>query len=192
MMLCGVDEAGRGPLAGAVFAAAVVLDPARPIAGLADSKTLSASQREFLASEIKQHALAWSIASASVEEIDQLNILWASMLAMQRAVETLKDRAGSMCIPELVQVDGNRCPKLSLPCEAIVKGDSKVMAIAAASILAKTARDADMLSMHAQYPQYNFARHKGYPTPEHLANLAKHGVSAVHRRSYAPVKQYLL
>ncbi|WP_137718249.1 ribonuclease HII [Methylobacillus flagellatus] len=192
MMLCGVDEAGRGPLAGAVFAAAVVLDPARPIVGLADSKTLSASKREFLASEIKQHALAWSIAIASVEEIDQLNILWASMLAMQRAVETLKDSAGSLFVPELVQVDGNRCPTLALPCEAVVKGDSKVMAIAAASILAKTARDADMLSLHAQYPEYNFARHKGYPTPEHLANLAKYGVSAVHRRSYAPVKQYLL
>lgn len=183
--ICGVDEAGRGPLAGAVYAAAVILDPERPISGLADSKTLSEKKRETLAEEIKQNALAWAIAFADVEEIDRINILQASLLAMQRAVEALT------VIPELVQVDGLHCPKVGYPTEAIIKGDSKIPAIAAASILAKTARDAEMRELDARYPQYAFARHKGYPTAEHMQLLIQHGVSPVHRRSYAPVRKLL-
>lgn len=183
--ICGVDEAGRGPLAGAVYAAAVILDPERPISGLADSKTLSEKKRETLAEAIKQNALAWAIAFADVEEIDRINILQASLLAMQRAVEALT------VIPELVQVDGLHCPKVSYPTEAIIKGDSKIPAIAAASILAKTARDAEMRELDARYPQYAFARHKGYPTAEHMQLLIQHGVSPVHRRSYAPVRKLL-
>ena len=183
--LCGVDEAGRGPLAGPVYAAAVILDAQRPLAGLADSKTLSAAKREKLAQAIQSEARAWAIASASVEEIDRLNILQASLLAMQRAVEALA------ITPQRVLVDGLFCPPLSCAAEAIVKGDSKIAEIAAASILAKTARDAEMLRLDALYPQYAFARHKGYPTAEHMHLLILHGVSPVHRRSFAPVKRCL-
>lgn len=185
-LICGVDEAGRGPLAGAVFAAAVILDPAHPIAGLADSKVLSEARRDALAVLIKQHALAWCIASASVEEIDRLNILQATMLAMSRAVEGLK------LTPERVLIDGNRVPRqISLPAEAIVKGDAKVAEISAASILAKTARDAELVALDAQYPAYGFARHKGYPTAEHLAAIEQHGVLAEHRKTFGPVKRWL-
>ena len=185
LVICGVDEAGRGPLAGAVYAAAVILNPARPILGLADSKKLSEKKRNSLAIEIKQHALSWAVASSSVAEIDEINILYASLLAMKRAIEALK------ISPELVLVDGNKCPKISLPCEAIVKGDSKVQAISAASILAKTARDANCLELHQIYPQYNFAQHKGYPTAEHMAMLIKHGISPIHRKTYAPVRKLI-
>jgi ribonuclease HII len=184
-LICGVDEAGRGPLAGAVYAAAVILDPARPILGINDSKKLSEKKRDQLAIEIKQHALAWAIASSSVEEIDAINILQASLLAMKRAVESLQ------AVPDMIQVDGLHCPNVSMPAEAIVQGDSKVAAIAAASILAKTARDAEMMRLHAIYPQYDFARHKGYPTAYHMECLVRHGVSPVHRRSYAPVRKLL-
>lgn len=191
LLVCGVDEAGRGPLAGAVYAAAVILDPLNPIVGLADSKTLSEKKRIRLAAQIKQYALAWSIASSSVEEIDQINILQASLLAMKRAVETLRIRDGFVLEPFQVLVDGLHCPKIAYPAQAIVKGDSKIQAIAAASILAKTARDEDLYLLDKCYPQYNFAQHKGYPTVEHLARLREHGVSPVHRRSYAPVKKLL-
>jgi ribonuclease HII len=184
-LICGVDEAGRGPLAGAVYAAAVILDPAKPIFGLADSKKLSEKKRDSLALEIKQHALAWAIASSSVEEIDQINILQATLLAMKRAVEQLS------IIPHKILVDGLHCPKVSMASEAIVKGDSKVEAISAASILAKTARDLELKRLDQHYPQYNFAKHKGYPTAEHLERLNQHGVSSVHRRSYGPVKKLL-
>lgn len=189
LLVCGVDEAGRGPLAGAVYAAAVILNPHRPIQGLADSKKLSEKKRDTLAIEIKQHALAWAIASSSVEEIDSINILQASLLAMKRAVETMHVQFG--ITPDLVQVDGNKCPKINLPCEAIVKGDSKVQAISAASILAKTARDAELYALDKQYPMYGFAQHKGYPTAAHMTLLQQHGVSPVHRRSYAPVRKLL-
>ncbi|HQR51054.1 MAG TPA: ribonuclease HII [Methylophilaceae bacterium] len=184
-ILCGVDEAGRGPLAGAVYAAAVILDPLRPIVGLADSKTLSKSKREVLAAVIRRDALAWAIASASVEEIDRINILQASLLAMRRAVEALSVAPGK------VLVDGLHCPPVACPAEAVVKGDSKVAEISAASILAKTARDEEMRQLDALYPQYAFARHKGYPTAEHMRLLLQHGVSPVHRRSYAPVRKLL-
>jgi ribonuclease HII len=187
--LCGIDEAGRGPLAGAVYAAAVMLDPAHPIAGLADSKKLSEARRDLLAIEIKAHALAWGIASVSAQEIDDINILQASMLAMQRAYQVMVAQFGIHAT--LIQVDGNRTPKFELPCEAIVKGDSKVAEISAASILAKTARDASLLVLDAQYPQYGFAQHKGYPTALHLERLLQYGVSPEHRRSYAPVKKLL-
>lgn len=184
-LICGVDEAGRGPLAGPVFAAAVILNPARPIDGLRDSKKLSETRRESLAIEIKQHALAWSIAQCSEEEIDRLNILQASMLAMRRAVELLS------VLPTLALIDGNRCPVMHIHAVAIIKGDDKVPAISAASILAKTARDLAMLALHQQYPLYAFDRHKGYPTALHLARLQAHGVSPVHRTSYAPVRALL-
>lgn len=184
-IICGVDEAGRGPLAGPVFAAAVILDPTHPIAGLRDSKKLNEAKRDALAIEIKQHALAWAIAACTVEEIDTLNILQASMLAMRRAVEALQ------VTPTLALIDGNRCPKMAVRSEAIVKGDDKVEAISAASILAKTARDALLLELHAQYPHYAFDQHKGYPTALHLARLEAHGVSPVHRRTYAPVRKLL-
>jgi len=184
-IICGVDEAGRGPLAGPVFAAAVILDPARPVSGLRDSKKLSEAARDSLALEIKENALAWAIASCSEQEIDQLNILHASMLAMRRAVEALST------VPTLALIDGNRCPVMSIRSEAIVKGDDKVPAISAASILAKTARDAALMVLHDTYPQYGFDRHKGYPTALHLDMLRLHGVSPVHRRSYAPVKALL-
>lgn len=187
--LCGIDEAGRGPLAGAVYAAAVILDPAKPIAGLADSKKLSEAKRDSLAVQIKANALAWGIASVSAQEIDQINILQASLLAMQRAYEAMTAQFG--IVATLIQVDGNRCPQFDLPCEAIVKGDSKVAEISAASILAKTARDASLLLLDAEYPQYGFAQHKGYPTPLHLARLQQYGITPEHRCSYAPVKKLL-
>ena len=186
LLIAGVDEAGRGPLAGAVFAAAVILDPARPIAGLADSKVLSEARRDALAILIKRDALAWCIASASVEEIDKINILQATMLAMSRAV------AGLAVTPGKVLIDGNRVPKqIALPAEAIVKGDAKVQAISAASILAKTARDAELVALDALYPQYGFARHKGYPTAEHLAALEQYGALAEHRKAFGQVKAWL-
>lgn len=184
-LVCGIDEAGRGPLAGPVVAAAVILDPAKPIAGLNDSKKLSEKKRVLLAGLIRQNALAWCVAEASVEEIDRLNILQATLLAMQRAV------AGLAVRPESALVDGNRCPRLEIPAEAVVKGDGKIASIAAASILAKTVRDAGMLTLHAQYPQYGFDRHMGYPTAAHFAALQAHGASPVHRRSFGPVAQQL-
>lgn len=184
-MICGVDEAGRGPLAGPVVAAAVILDPARPIAGLADSKKLSARRRERLAVEIRAKALAWCVAEASVAEIDAINILQATLLAMQRAV------AGLACVPTEVLVDGNRCPGLDLPVRAIVGGDATVAEISAASILAKTVRDAGMLDLHARYPQYGLDRHKGYGTAAHLAALREHGPCPEHRTSFAPVREAL-
>lgn len=188
-LICGVDEAGRGPLAGAVYAAAVILNPEKSIMGLADSKKLSEKRRDALALEIKEHAFAWAIAYSTVEEIDELNILQASLLAMKRAVESVQASLVEIApLNLLVQVDGNQRPKVSLPCEAIVKGDSKVQAISAASILAKTARDAALYDLDRQYPMYGFAQHKGYPTAAHIALLRQHGVSPVHRRSYAPVK----
>ena len=185
LSICGVDEAGRGPLAGPVYAAAVILDPAKPIAGLNDSKLLSPSRREMLFEIIQERAVACSIAYANVEEIDQLNILQATMLAMQRAVEGLSVR------PDEAWIDGNRCPKLACRARAFVQGDRLHPVISAASILAKTARDAEMLRMHEHYPQYGFDRHKGYPTAEHLALLERHGASAIHRRSFAPVRRIL-
>lgn len=184
-LVCGVDEAGRGPLAGAVFAAAVILNPAKPIIGLADSKKLSEKRRDALAIEIKANALAWSIASSSVEEIDEINILQASLLAMQRAVELLA------IVPTQILVDGLHCPKLSIPMRAIVKGDSKEPAISAASILAKTARDAELYQLDKAYPEYGFAKHKGYPTSLHMQMLLQYGVLSVHRKSYAPIKNLL-
>jgi ribonuclease HII len=184
-VVCGVDEAGRGPLAGPVFAAAVILDPARPITGLRDSKKLSEAQRDALAIVIRERALAWCIAQSSEQEIDRINILQATMLAMRRAVEGLR------VLPTLALIDGNRCPVMPVRSEAIVKGDDKVEAISAASILAKTARDAALLELHKLYPQYAFDQHKGYPTALHLELLQRHGVSPVHRRSYAPVRALL-
>ena len=184
-MICGVDEAGRGPLAGPVFAAAVILGGSHGITGLADSKKLSARQRVALAVKIRQGAVAWAVASASVEEIDNLNILQATLLAMQRAVEALTST------PTEVLVDGLFCPRITLPARAVVRGDSSVAEISAASILAKTARDALMLELHAQFPDYGFDRHKGYPTAAHLEALRVHGASAVHRRSFAPVRSLL-
>ena len=183
--VAGVDEAGRGPLAGPVAAAAVILDPARPIAGLRDSKQLTAAQREVLAGQIREYALAWAVAWADHREIDELNILQASLLAMSRAVAALS------LAPVQVLVDGNRCPRVPYPVSAIVKGDSKVPAISAASILAKVERDAAMLRLDAEYPGYGVAEHKGYPTAVHLAALERQGVSAVHRRTYAPVRRCL-
>lgn len=192
-VICGVDEAGRGPLAGAVYAAAVILNPARPILGLADSKKLTEKKRNILSIEIKQHALAWAIACSSVEEIDKINILQASLLAMKRAVEAMQQQfdVSQYLDQVLVQVDGNKCPKIDLPCEAIVQGDCKVQAISAASILAKVARDAELYELDKQYPKYNFAKHKGYPTFEHLEAIATHGICPIHRLSYAPVKKQL-
>ena len=181
-IVCGVDEAGRGPLAGPVFAAGVILDAHYPIAGLADSKTLSAKRRAQLSDLIRLRARAWSVASASVEEVDSLNILWATMLAMKRAVEMLGLE------PTEVLVDGNRCPDVRFPARAIVRGDALVPQISAASILAKVARDACMLQLHQQYPGYGFDRHKGYPTRDHIQALHDHGASPVHRRSFSPVR----
>ena len=189
MLICGVDEAGRGPLAGSVYAAAVILDPNNPIEGLADSKKLSEKKRDFLSGEIKTKSLAWAIASCTAKEIDDINILQASLLAMKRAIEQLNlaPHWGEI----LVQVDGNKTPKINLPCEAIVKGDSKVQAISAASILAKVARDAELYELDKQYPQYGFAQHKGYPSPAHLLALRTHGICPEHRLSYAPVKNLI-
>lgn len=185
-LICGVDEAGRGPLAGPVFAACVVLREDDAISGLADSKKLSPARREELAAQIRSRAAAWAIASASVEEIDMHNILRASLLAMRRAVEQLAVE------PHQVLVDGLHCPLLRFPVRAVVRGDDTIAAISAASILAKTARDAVMLELHARYPDYGFDCHKGYPTRDHLAALRRWGVSPVHRRSFAPVRSLCL
>jgi len=185
-LVAGVDEVGRGPLAGPVVAAAVILDPQRPIEGLMDSKMLTEKKREKLSAVIKQQALAWSLGRAEVEEIDHINILQASLLAMKRAVEGLATQ------PDMALVDGNKLPDLECPAEAIVKGDSKVPAISAASIIAKVARDNEMLELDAQYPGYGLAKHKGYPTKVHLQALEELGVSPIHRISYKPVKQLLL
>ncbi|MDR2614441.1 MAG: ribonuclease HII [Candidatus Accumulibacter sp.] len=185
-LVCGVDEAGRGPLAGPVVAAAVILDPTRPIEGLNDSKKLSAKRRVILAAEIRATALSWAVAEASAEEIDRLNILQASLLAMSRAVGALTLR------PERALIDGNRCPPLDCPAEAIVGGDARIAPIAAASILAKTVRDDGMRMLHAVYPVYGFDRNMGYPTHFHLQALREHGPSPAHRRSYAPVAQMSL
>ncbi len=184
-LIAGVDEVGRGPLVGAVVTAAVILDPNNPIAGLADSKKLSEKKRLALAAEIKEKALAWSLGRAEPEEIDELNILHATMLAMQRAVKSLKIQ------PHFVLVDGNRIPSLAMPAQAVVKGDSKVAEISAASILAKVARDQEMEELDREFPQYEFAKHKGYPTKVHLEKLAEFGALPQHRRSFAPVKKCL-
>jgi ribonuclease HII len=184
-LICGVDEAGRGPLAGPVYAAAVILDPAVIIAGLADSKVLKPETRERLAVEIRTHATAWAVGSASVDEIDRINILQASLLAMRRAVEALH------VLPDEVLVDGDKVPTLTIAARAIVRGDATVAEISAASILAKTARDAEMVALHQRYPQYRFDQHKGYSTPAHLAALQRHGACPVHRRSFAPVRLVL-
>ncbi|MES1982834.1 MAG: ribonuclease HII [Pseudomonadota bacterium] len=184
-LICGVDEAGRGPLAGPVYAAAVILNARRPIKGLADSKVLSEKRRDILALEIKSRATAWAIAEATVEEIDTINILRASLLAMRRAVLALHTS------PHEVWVDGLHCPDTGLPSRAIVQGDGSVAAISAASILAKTARDAAMVLLHDRHPQYDFARHKGYPTEAHLAALRLHGACAIHRKSFQPVRAML-
>lgn len=183
--LCGVDEAGRGPLAGGVFAAAVILDPGRRIRGLADSKVLTAERREELAARIRERAIAWAVASAGVEEIDAINILQASLAAMARAVAQLAVR------PDEVVVDGLHVPRMTITCtlRAIVRGDASVPAISAASILAKTARDAEMRLLDERYPGYGFARHKGYCTVEHLERLRALGPCAIHRRSFAPVRE---
>lgn len=184
-LVCGIDEAGRGPLAGPVVAAAVILDPNRPIAGLNDSKKLSEKRREALTLAIKDRAVAWGIAWATVEEIDELNILRATLLAMARAVARLT------VVPASALVDGNVCPMLNCPVTAIVKGDGSVAPIAAASILAKTSRDAEMHRLHSSYPAYGLDRHMGYPTRAHLEALRHHGASPIHRRSYGPVRAIL-
>lgn len=183
MLSCGIDEAGRGPLAGPVYAAAVILDPANPIRGLRDSKLLNPEQRERLARQIRERALAWSVAWADVAEIDTLNILQATLLAMRRAVE------GLTLLPVEAIVDGNQCPRLACPVHAIVKGDRYVASISAASILAKTARDALLIELHQLYPRYGFAQNKGYGTAEHIAALQAHGPCAIHRMTFAPVAQ---
>jgi len=182
---CGVDEAGRGPLAGPVFAAAVILDPANPILGLDDSKKLSEKKREKLFIEIKEKALAWCISSSSVEEIDQINILQASLLAMKRAVDGLQIK------PTMALIDGNKCPVMSTPSRAIIGGDGIEKSIGAASILAKVARDAYCLQMHEKYPEYEFNKHKGYGTALHMAALEKFGPAACHRKTFAPVTKLL-
>lgn len=185
LCIAGVDEVGRGPLVGAVVTAAVILDPAKTILGLADSKKLTEKRREALYIEIKEKALSWSLGRAEPDEIDQLNILHATMLAMQRAV------AGLHITPDMVLIDGNRCPKLPMASQAVVKGDSKVAEISAASILAKVTRDREMVELDLQFPDYGFAKHKGYPTPVHLESLAKLGATPHHRRSFAPVRRAL-
>ena len=184
-LVAGVDEAGRGPLAGPVVAGAVILDPHNPIDGLQDSKRLTAARREALYVEIQEKALAWAVASADVEEIDCINILQATMLAMQRAVNTLQPAA------EHALIDGNRCPVLACPVQAIVKGDSRVAAISAASIMAKVSRDREMVSLDLQYPGYGLAQHKGYPSKAHIEALENLGVTPIHRRSYAPVRRVM-
>ncbi len=185
-LLAGVDEVGRGPLAGDVVAAAVILDPAAPIPGLADSKKLTEKRREQLFDEIRERALSFAVARASVAEIDELNILHASLLAMKRAVEQLSLQ------PEYVLVDGNRKPDWDYPCDTVVKGDARVQAIAAASILAKVTRDREMVELDQRYPGYGLAGHKGYPTRAHLMALEEHGPTPIHRQSFAPVKQLLI
>lgn len=184
-LVAGVDEVGRGPLCGDVVTAAVILDPQRPILGLNDSKKLTEARRELLFDEICEKALAFCIARATVGEIDQLNILQATMLAMQRAVE------GLSVTPKLALIDGNRCPRLAVPSAPVVQGDAKVPAIAAASILAKVSRDREMAELDALYPGYGLAGHKGYPTPVHLEALKRLGPTAIHRRSFAPVRELL-
>lgn len=185
-LIAGVDEVGRGPLVGNVVTAAVILDPAKPISGLADSKKLSEKKREFLYDEIVEKALAWCVASATPAEIDELNILHATMLAMQRAVLGLSVK------PEYVYVDGNRCPELPYPSEPVVKGDSKIKEISAASILAKVVRDREMKVLDERFPAYGFAKHKGYPTAAHFEALKKHGPLAEHRRSFRPVRELIV
>ena len=185
-LICGVDEAGRGPLAGAVYAAAVILNPEKPVANLRDSKHLTERRREKIALQIRDCALTWHVATASVEEIDELNIHHATLLAMKRAVE------GLHIAPDEVLVDGLYCPQVTMPARAIIKGDSLVAEISAASILAKTARDAEMRQLAFHYPAYGFEAHKGYPTKAHIEALQRHGVSAVHRRSYGPVAKLLV
>ena len=187
--ICGVDEAGRGPLVGSVVAGAVVLDPNNPIAGLKDSKKLTPAKREYLYEQIMLKAKAWGIGEASPEEIDQINILQATMLAMRRAVEDLASRLGSW--PEKALIDGNRCPELPIPAEAIVKGDTKEPAISAGSILAKVTRDRQMAILHERFPQYGFAQHMGYPTAAHFAALKEFGVCEEHRRSFSPVRNVI-
>lgn len=184
-MICGTDEAGRGPIAGPVVAAAVILDPQQPIEGINDSKKLSEKKRQALSEEIKAKALYWAIAQCDAEEIDQLNILQASLEAMKRAVEALP------VAPEKVLVDGNKLPKLQVPAEAVVGGDALHACIGAASILAKVERDRQMLEWHQLYPHYDFAKHKAYPTPAHLALIKEHGVCPIHRRSFKPVMRVL-
>ena len=183
--IAGVDEAGRGPLVGSVVAAAVILDPLNPIEGLNDSKKLTEKKRNLLAPEIREKALAWSVVSVDENEIDRINILQASLLAMKRAVESLDQ------VPDMVLVDGNKCPDITHKVEAIVKGDSKVAAISAASILAKVDRDQQMFELHEQYPQYGFDKHKGYPTKVHMELLNQHGPCPLHRKSFGPVKKLL-
>lgn len=185
VLVAGVDEVGRGPLVGDVVTAAVILDPAHPIAGLGDSKALSDKKRQHLAPLIREHALAWAIGRCTPAEIDELNILQATMLAMSRAVAALSVQPG------FVFIDGNRCPSLSMPSEAVVKGDTRVAEISAASIIAKVARDQDMLELDARHPEYGFAQHKGYPTKAHFAALATHGVLPEYRRSFKPVAAQL-
>ena len=184
-LIVGVDEVGRGPLAGPVVAAAVILDPLRPIPGLADSKKLSERQREQLAEQIREQALAWALGRAEVEEIDRINILQASLLAMQRAVEALA------VTPHEALVDGNRLPSLPCKAQAIVGGDASETVISAASIIAKVARDREMVELDLIHPDYGLARHKGYPTKQHLEALSRLGVSPIHRRSFAPVRRIL-
>lgn len=185
LLIAGVDEAGRGPLIGSVVTAAVILNPAQPISGLNDSKKLSEKKRELLFAEIQQKALAWCIAEATHGEIDELNILHATMLAMTRAIE------GLIVSPKLALIDGNRCPNSIIPCQAIVGGDALEQSISAASILAKVTRDGQLQSLDAIYPQYGLAKHKGYPTKKHLEAIALHGILPEHRKSYAPIKKYL-
>ena len=187
--VCGVDEAGRGPLVGAVVAGAVVLDPDHPIEGLKDSKKLSPARREYLYEQIMQKAKAWGIGEASPQEIDEINILQATMLAMRRAIEDLSTRLGKW--PDKALIDGNRCPELPISAEAIVKGDAKEPAISAASILAKVTRDRQMQILHERHPQYGFAQHMGYPTEAHFAALKQYGACAEHRRSFSPVRKVL-
>lgn len=184
-LIAGVDEVGRGPLVGDVVTAAVILDPNRPIAGLADSKKLSEKKRQVLAEQIRAHALCWAIGRANPDEIDALNILHATMLAMSRAVANLSIQ------PQFVFIDGNRCPALTMPCQAVVKGDALVAEISAASIIAKVARDDEMIALDRQYPQYGFAQHKGYPTKQHMQMLNEFGATPYHRKSFKPVKQVL-
>lgn len=184
-LIAGVDEVGRGPLVGAVVTAAVILDPNNPITGLADSKKLSEKKREKLFDEIKEKALCWCIGRAEPEEIDKINILHATMLAMQRAV------VGLSIAPEFVLIDGNRCPELPMPSQAVVKGDSLVQEISAASILAKVVRDREMVELDKAFPEYGFAKHKGYPTAYHLEKLAQYGATEFHRKSFAPVRRAL-
>ena len=187
--VCGVDEAGRGPLVGSVVAGAVVLDPNKPIDGLKDSKKLTAAKRDFLYEQILEKAKAWGVGEASPAEIDQINILQATMLAMRRAIEDLSVRLGAW--PDKALIDGNRCPELPIAAEAIVKGDAKEPAISAASIVAKVTRDRQMMQLHERHPEYGFAQHMGYPTEAHYAALKQHGACSEHRRSFSPVRKVL-